>query len=538
MSQRWAVIVVFALASGVGVYFFNLKYTISIVPRQAKSGSVQASDLPAPVGAPGVCRSENARYAAARLRPVLDGLSAVREGFPGIAAVVVTADAVPLIYAHGATRPEAGVEVTPDTPFYIASQTKSYVGLLAARLDREGVLPLTMTLADVWPELRLPFPADPMQIKIRDLLTHMQPLRNLPLQTRTAYVGELPVPEYPVYLARFSTSRPAGFEYSNLGYLIYAAALEKKTGKDWRAWLDDRVLMPLGLTHTFTRTSRVPARELSWRHQWSGDSFLMMQPKQDSIMHAAGGMYSSANDVARWLQFNLRKSAPGIDAEAFKLAQATGPHLDLSLDKNLFCDGYSLGQLICTYKNVRLTNQIGGYLGARSIASYLPDCGVGVAFMVNSDSLTGRLTQDLTKFFIDLLLQDPSTEANATTLVEDYAKEVASNPENRAQQNAREDHDPIFGDWTWVPSQSELSHYIGRYRSDEYGEMVVQLVDGTLEARIGAYRLDLVPARPNIFGGRQTPFTAAEPVVFAKINGASTPTGVTWNGAAFSAARQ
>lgn len=516
-----SLLTVLALLLGAGAYVFTSKYSIQIVPRQSASG------------APGVCKPENAAYAATQLRPVLERLSSLREGFPGIAAVIVTANTEPLVFTHGVTRPEGGAPITSDTPFYVASQTKSYVGLLAARLDRERILPLATTLADVWPELRLPAPADPKQITLRDLLMHMAPLQNPSLQTRTAYIGELPVSEYPAYLARFSTTRSPGFEYSNLGYLIYAAALEKKTGRSWRLWLNDDVLVPMGLTHTFTRTSVPTSSEFSWRHQWSGDSFLMMRPKQDAIMHAAGGMYASANDIARWLQFNLRGSAPGIDANAFQLAQTAGPHLGLTLEKDLFCDGYSLGQLACAYKNVRLTNQIGGYLGTRSIASYLPDCGVGVAFMVNSDSLTDGLVQNLTKLVIDFLLQGPSADERAATLVEEYARSVANYPEHRAQQNAREDHNPIFGDWTWAPSPGELGRYVGVYRSDEYGEMSVQLTEGALVARIGAYRMDLVPARPNVFGGRHTPFTAAEAVAFKVTSGAGTPASVTWDGASF-----
>ncbi len=514
-----------ALALGAAGYVFSSRYSIQIVPRQLAQGT------------PGVCRRENAGYAAEQLRPVLDRISSLRESFPGIGAVLVTEDQSPLIYVHGVTRPENGTPVTPDTPFYIASQTKSYIGLLAARLDREGVLPLSTSLADVWPQLTLPTPADPRHITLRDLLVHIEPFRNSHLQTRTAYVGELLPSAYPSYLSRYSVGRSPGFEYSNLGYLIYAAALEAKTGKSWRVWLTNGLLKPMGLTRTFAATSVPAAREFSWRHQWSGDSFLMMRPKHDITMHAAGGMFSSTNDVARWLQFNLRRSAPGIDASMFKLAQTPGPRLHLAFEKNFACDGYSFGQLACTYKNVRLANQTGGYLGTRSIASYLPDCGVGIAFMVNSDTLTDSLIQNLTKLTIDFLLQDPLAAERADKLVADYARGISTYPDQRAQHNAREEHNPVFGDWTWAPGLDALSRFVGQYRSDEYGEMSIQLVEGALVARIGAYEMDLVPARVNVFGGRHTPFTAAEVVAFTMDDSGKSPVTVVWNGATFSAIR-
>jgi hypothetical protein len=313
--------------------------------------------------------------------------------------------------------------------------------------DRQRILPAT-TLADVPVSVAAPADQSRSHFVTRSSRAEIRRRRHGPLHC------ELLCQVSRISRAIFNDP-VTGVRIQQSGYLI--TRLLEKNRKVLAPWLNDAVLVPMGLTHTVTRTSAPTSSEFSWRHQWSGDSFLMMRPKQDTIMHAAGGMYSSASDIARWLQFNLRGSAPGIDASVFKLAQTAGPHLGLALEKNLSCDGYSLGQLACTYKNVRLTNQIGGYLGTRSIASYLPDCGVGVAFMVNSDSLTDGLVQNLTKLAIEFLLQDPSADGRAATLVEEYARSVASYPEHRAQQNAREDHNPSFGDWTWAPSPGDTT---------------------------------------------------------------------------------
>lgn len=73
-------------------------------------------------------------------------------------------------------------------------------------------------------------------------------------------------------------------------------------------------------------------------------------------------------------------------------------------------------------------------------------------------------------------------------------------------------------------------------RKTSVRETQVWVTEGALTARIGAYRMDLVPARPNVFGGRHTPFTAAEAVAFTADSGGIS-TSVAWNGASFTVVR-
>lgn len=473
---------------------------------------------------PGVTRT------AERMQPLLDQLAAVPEGFPGWAVVITSKDGAPFIYAHGVSRAEEGSPVTADTPFYIASQTKSFVGLMAARLDRDGVLPLDTTLAEIWPTMSLPAPADPETITLRQLLSHQQLFGAAALNIRTALVGELPVAEYPAILAEYAEAREAGFRYDNLGYLVYAAALETRTGKSWRDWLTETVLQPIGMSRTSPRSSVYPPTEVSWSHQWSGDSFFMKRPKADATMHAAGGLFSSASDQARWLQANLRGNVPGNPAlgpATFRAAHTALSDPELR-DGQFTCGGYALGEMICAYNGVRILVHSGGFIGARSLSAFLPEQGVGFAVMINSDTETANLTQQLLLLFVDFLIEDPTADARGKRLAEDYAQRARTFVETRRKRLARAQANPAFGAWTWRPAKRDLTRYEGRFRNDALGEMVVTKEGDALEACIGAYVLDLTPAQPNVFGAAPTPFEP--PDVFAyETAGPGPATAVTWD---------
>ncbi len=206
--------------------------------------------------------------AAERSDAFLDGFPDLG---PGYAVVAVTADDVLLNHVQGERRASTGAPLTLETPIYIASQTKAFMGLLAARLDAEGVLRLDSAITDHWPDIQFPDGVDPSTYTMRDLITHQVPIDAGLITTLEAYVTRVNPADYPALIASVATAREPGYDYSNLGYNIYGAILETVTGKTWQDWLDDGVLHPLNLERTSARTSDFNLAEQSWNHIWTGE---------------------------------------------------------------------------------------------------------------------------------------------------------------------------------------------------------------------------------------------------------------------------
>lgn len=126
------------------------------------------------------------RMASDEIRQALAEMHRIPGAFPAVSAVVVQGEATPLLFVQGTARVGHPDQVDHRSLFYIASQTKSFLALLAARLDETGVLPLDTTLAQVWPQLKLPAPADPARITMADLLSHQENLKTDTLNFLTA----------------------------------------------------------------------------------------------------------------------------------------------------------------------------------------------------------------------------------------------------------------------------------------------------------------------------------------------------------------
>jgi CubicO group peptidase (beta-lactamase class C family) len=477
---------------------------------------VRTATTEAPESIAGPDEQRQVQTAADAIRDALSEIQRIPGAFPAVAAVVVHGEATPLMFVHGHARAGHPGTVDRSSQFYIASQTKSFIALLAAHLDEQGVLPLQTTLAQIWPQLTLPAPADPARITMADLLSHQQPLRTDTLNLLTAYVRAVPAAEYPAMLARYTEARAEGFRYSNLGDLIYAAALEVHTGRRWQAWLRQEVLQPLQLEHIYSRGSQAPAQSLTWNHQWDGEHWIATPPKPDALMHAAGGLFASPDDLARWMRANLRWQSPtGLPSPAsFEGAQRPLAKADLS-DDEFVCDGYSLGWYSCAYAQQRVLMHPGSYRGVVSVTLLIPGIDAGLSLVVNSDSAIEGMALELMKAFIGLAHGHSTELARLRTAVADYPGRLAQTVAARrnAVQTARDD--ASWGGWTWAPSPAETQPYVGEFESDRLGRItVIQTPDG-LEASLGAMYLKLIPARLGLFGASTSPIDPPEALLYA-----------------------
>ncbi|MEM9385240.1 MAG: serine hydrolase domain-containing protein [Pseudomonadota bacterium] len=464
-------------------------------------------------------RATSPQEAADQLSAFIDDIPGLE---PGFAAVVVTPDDVLLNKVMGVRRASTGAPLTVDTPIYIASQTKAYMGLLAAVLDERGILPLDSTVATYWPALALPGGLQAEDYTLRQLLTHELPINADFIVNTEAYVTRIDPEDYPRLIGEYAERRDAGFSYDNLGYNIYGAILETHTGKTWQQWLDEEVFTPLKLSRSSARTSDFSLDELAFSHQWQGEpGWHDVRPKYDGMMHSAGGIVTSTNDMARFLQLQLvgGGDATPFSRKAVALAQTSFVSTAMEDRKNAYelpCSGYSLGWNLCDFSGHQVFIHGGGYTGNRTMMAFSKDLGVGVAAFSNSDNQTGWFTSRTVTMFLQFLTDHPDAEKMRALRVERYPQRVARQLKYLSERVADSEADPQWQGWQWSPPTTALHEYVGRYRTDEvYLEWSLG-VRGQLVADWGDISLTLEPAAPDLFATRSSPLDPWSPVRFLR----------------------
>lgn len=443
----------------------------------------------------------------------LDTVGAV----PGLAVAVVRDGRTAYARGFGLANVEAGVEVTPDTPFYIASATKPFTALLAVLLDRDGTLPLGASLAEMFPEVAFDPAIEADSVTVRHLLSHTAGVDNGPIGFRAAWTGQHTPELMRQLLTRTAVEEdsPRGtFEYTNVGYNLLSLRLDELAGGPWQNLLAARVFRPLGMTHTTAYASEAAAWGPAIPYEVHPERGVERVDlvKHDDTMQAAGGMYASANDLARWLAVQLGQGRldgrPVVSADA--VAEA---HRPLATDQGesfgvLVRDGYALGWHTGTYDGEPMLHHLGGFPGAHAHLSFMPGRDLGVVVLANESGAGGRLAALVAAFAYDWWDAEGSGQdavvdrfrQSADSLRTDVDASIQRYGEALAERAGR----------TWALSLAPDA-YAGTYAHPDWGTVVVEAdpVDGgPLAVRFGRLRAVATPftrpetARVELIPGR------------------------------------
>lgn len=388
---------------------------------------------------------------------------------PSLGVAVVKDGKTLLARGYGLREVAGNVPADADTVYYIASSTKSYVGLLAATLAARGVVDLDAPLARYLPETNV-------NATLRALLTHTSGLENGAIVMRTAFTGEHG--DLVALLGRSKRVEPK-FSYDNLGYVAVGLALERVTGKTWQELLASELFTPLGMTRTTAYMSRTTNWPVAKPYGLNGPLDFM---KKDETMHAAGGLVTTPRDLARWLEANVNRS--GLPAAAY--ADAQKQHVEVKPATNWYRfkrTGYSLGWYHSDYEGTPMLHHFGGYEGWRAHVSFLPNEKHGVAITTNTSSPGAQLRDLVAAYAYDLLLGKPDVDAAYEThLAKMRAETTESIARIRADVETRRQRPPSLA--------KSATAYAGRYANDLYGTIEI---DGALRASLGQLAAKLEP---------------------------------------------
>jgi len=245
---------------------------------------------------------------------VTQALKPIRRKFnvPAMAVIVVTSDGIKFAGAVGVRKRGTEVPVTLDDLWHLGSDGKAMTSTLIARLVERGQLRWDSTLAEIFPDLALQMNPEFQKVTVLQLLSHRAGLpANLDLARYSGTnVQALRLSAVQEYLARKPETRPGStYAYSNLGYIIAGAIVEKVTGQPWERAITDEIFKPLQMNSaSFGGTGTPGQMDQPWPHTEDGQPTAENGPAMDNppVMGPAGRIHCSVQDWARFIQDQLR----------------------------------------------------------------------------------------------------------------------------------------------------------------------------------------------------------------------------------------
>jgi CubicO group peptidase (beta-lactamase class C family) len=312
-----------------------------------------------------------------RLDSVFAGVS--RTTTPGC-AVGVDRGGQPLVRrAYGMANLETGTPWTPQTISESGSVAKQFTAAGLVLLARDGKLHLDDDITQWIPEAR----GFGKRITIRHLLTHTSgiPDRYTLHEAEGRAAGEVDHTNAEV-LDMVSRLRELNFDpgedylYSNTGYIVAAAVLERVSGQSLQQFTSARIFGPLGMTATRWREDHrtvVPGRASAYTGNLARGGWRNDHPFTRVI--GSGGLLTTVGDFLTW-EAALQRG-DGVWGAVRDSLETLG---QLNDGTGLT---YGLGVSAETWRGVRRISHTGSTGGYRAVLHRYPDQQVALAILCN-----------------------------------------------------------------------------------------------------------------------------------------------------------
>lgn len=410
----------------------------------------------------------------------------------GFAIGVVKEGKIVHVKGYGVNSVDLKEAVTADTPFGIASNSKAFTSAALAILVEQGKINWEDKVVDYIPEFKMYNDYVTNNFTIQDLLTHRSGLG--------LGAGDLMIfPDGSDFtindvLTAFQYFEPttafrAQFDYDNLLYLVAGELTARVSGKTWELFVDEEILKPLEMNNSYASYDDAFKNDkIAVVHSFDGKTMNAIQhPKpvvnaKQKLNGAAGGIWSSVNDMCKWMLVQLNEGDYGTDLEKalysehqqremWRIHTPIKVQSDPMLPFKSNFSGYGLGWFLSDFNGFLKVDHSGLIAGMSSEVILIPGLELGIVVLNNSegaDLLNGLMVFNLLDEYLKL-----ETGINWV--------EMGEGLQQRRQQMGDSDSDKV---WAKVESNKvtkiNKDNYVGVYEDHWFGKVEIFEKNGDL----------------------------------------------------------
>ena len=307
----------------------------------------------------------------------------------GLNLALYDGDGILFNYNYGFANKEQGIKSNNDSLYMIGSNTKVLTALAILKLMEEGKLSLEDDVRKHIPEFEVQSYFEYDKITVKNLLMHrsglVSDLFHLILDKKRDYHDVIPE-----LRETYLTATPGKmFSYSNVGYTVLGIVIERVSGLSYTEYIQEEIAKPLGIQVHFllNEGDRIPfADTVSLSYDKKGKA---MEDNLSTLLPAGSNTYMSLLDFIKLGQMFLKKDEVLLKKETLELMETLD--LEEPIDRDVYNVGFGL-----IHKQYDMGEQVGKVLGHggnttchHSMFNYIPELGVGIVVMTNSQSAMG-----------------------------------------------------------------------------------------------------------------------------------------------------
>ncbi len=429
-----------------------------------------ASLLPLILAMPALADTPNAPPLPATFDPPAVDAYVARQakdkGYVGLSLAVMRDGKIVLAKGYGKTALD-GESVQSETPFAVGSVTKQFTCACIFLLAEEGKLSVRDKVAKSYPDL-----TRAGDITLYDLMTHTSgypdyyPLDFVDRRMLKPIAPDALIKEYAGGKLDFEPG--ARWSYSNTGFIILGRVVEKVSGEPFSRFLERRILKPVGMEHS-AYEPRPDGKGLA-----RGQTSFALGPAEPATPEAAGwagaagALYASAPDLARWDLALMGGRV--LKPESYRLM--TTPR-ELTSGKT---QDYGCGLSVSRRNGETVISHSGAVSGFLAFNAMIPRTKSAVILLTNSEHVdAGALHREL----LGLLLKDQSRREESVPVVQGLTVKEAALDMFRQMQAGTVDRNKLGEEFSLYLSERRVKEAAPRLKA--LGEPVSVEVENTTE---------------------------------------------------------
>jgi CubicO group peptidase (beta-lactamase class C family) len=401
---------------------------------------------------------------------------------PGIAVAVIKDGKVIHAKGYGVRSLNTMQKVDANTLFGIASNSKAFTAAALGLLVEENKLTWETKVTDIIPEFKMYDPYVTAEFNIKDLLTHRSGLGlgagDLMFWPDSNTFTKAEIIHNLRFLRPVSSFRTQ-YDYDNLLYIVAGEIVSKVSGMTWEQFITKRFFEPLGINNSAPSFKHLKDKSNVIDPHFHVDGKVQVIRRDWSEnANAAGGIYSSVNDMSKWVLalLNNGKYGENLSKTIIKektLAELWTPQTIIPVRNpgpyNTHFNSYGLGWFISDVKGYKQITHTGGLAGIVTQTTLIPELGLGILVYTNQQigAAFNAVTNSIKDAFLGVKGQDRVKE-----YFERWNKsriEAAEITEKVNQQIKNQNS-----------TDANIDYILGKYSDPWFGEVEISKKDNNL----------------------------------------------------------
>lgn len=402
----------------------------------------------------------------------------------GVAVAVIQDGKVVLSKGYGIASVEKKTKVDGNTLFSIASNSKAFTTMALGLLVDQGKLNWTDKVVDYIPEFKMYDPYVTENFNIQDLLTHRSglglgagDLMFIPSGGNYTIDDIIKSFQYQTPVSAFRTK----YDYDNLLYMVAGEVIHRISGESWADFVQNHIMMPLNMDRSAAIYHNLKTKEnIAEAHKVEKGKVIQIEAYDENrAIGAAGGIYSSVNDLSKWMLMHLNG---GKLADGTPFISPTSHNEMWKAHTNMYFNAtppepyrthynaYGLGWKLADKNGYTTVSHTGGMPGMLSQVLMIPELNAGVVVLTNA--APGGYS------FISV------TREIEDALIGVNGRDWVTTMKNYIDQSDGHADSVVNAVWETV-KKAKTKHlikedYVGTYKDDWFGNVEITLKDGDL----------------------------------------------------------